>query len=419
MDCNWCAVCSKHFHSDHQASLYCSEKCRKADALACCAFHDCDHPDGSAHHDHLTFCHHHRPAIRIPSLPLVNYSSNPFAEQQPQRQGHEDEWAQFLHQQYNATQGQVAGMLQSHHRHSYHHHPEPRSFLVPDRRPSISNRQQSASLEQQQQHKPGYHSRHQRNPTIITKHLHYETDRLSFSLDSLSLSTHNERIPATTSCDMDHCGQPCVSRKNKVLPPPTLSPILPPKISNPASLSPTGATFTPQLSPLSGYSDDENQDGSLSHAWPSMDKFFFPDHCCRTSACRPSTQPGTTARSNNNKKGNGNNKISRNKKSFVSELPPPPASTSASRDSDGCIALSASIWGAGWRQVEPLPESFVKMAQKSNLLWDGCEREHYHHKRRTRQTKTHGHHNNASNASSSSWATVCTSRLPRSLQFID
>ncbi|KAF9957876.1 hypothetical protein BGZ72_001222 [Mortierella alpina] len=65
--------------------------------------------------------------------------------------------------------------------------------------------------------------------------------------------------------------------------------------------------------------------------------------------------PKTKSRQSN--QGNQGN----SKKNFVSELPPPPAKHShGERDSanGGCIALSASIWGQGWHQVEPLPASF-------------------------------------------------------------
>ncbi|KAF9334052.1 hypothetical protein BG006_002764 [Podila minutissima] len=256
----------------------------------------------------------------------------------------------------------------------------------------------------------------------------------------------------------DHgCEQTCV-RKNKILPPPTLSPMLPVTISNPASLnltaqspqkpkrttsSTTMAMASYRRSNRSGSfantisttSDHEDEDSDVAHAWPTMDKFFFPDHCCRISACgQKKTQP------------QNNNKASRQQS--VSELPPP----LAKRDSSGnpFLTLSASIWGNGWHQVEPLPASFVKTIQRSNLAGYGCEHEGRSHRHRARhqnnnhhQTRgqdcqhnfaKHGyaghakqearHRNNnngakAVNADASSWATICSSRLPRSLQFID
>jgi hypothetical protein len=171
-----------------------------------------------------------------------------------------------------------------------------------------------------------------------------------------------------------------------------------------------------------------------------MDKFFFPDHCCRTSPCRtPARQDKTSNRKgesvNKNFKDSKSNRT-KNKKTFASELPPPLPSPTSQQDSNGCIALSDSIWGTGWRQVEPLPESFVKTIQKSNLLWAGCEKEHqsyhgrHHHQRKRRdncqgQGANQDRHSKASgknassDASSPSWATACSSRLPRSLQFID
>ncbi|KAF9098014.1 hypothetical protein BGX23_007341 [Mortierella sp. AD031] len=183
-----------------------------------------------------------------------------------------------------------------------------------------------------------------------------------------------------TPCEMTDCERPCVVvRKNKVLPPPTLSPLLPATISNPASLSPT-ATGSSPVSPTlssassslssSGYSDEEDsEESSLSHApaWPRMDQLFFPDHCCRTSACRPA--PASTLNNNNNGKGKNNRKNNNNnkKKEFMSELPPPPNNRHLNHRHDengeGCMALRASIWGVGWHQVEPLPASFVKTLQ--------------------------------------------------------
>lgn len=254
------------------------------------------------------------------------------------------------------------------------------------------------------------------------------------------------------------CEQPCV-RKNKVLPPPTLSPMLSATISNPASLNHTSqslqeperrassvtmrmashrrsgssGSFTSTINSTSDHEDDESD---VTHAWPTMDKFFFPDHCCRTSACsQKKKQPQTS------------NKASR--RQSIPELPPPPAK----RDSSGnpFLTLSASIWGNGWHQVEPLPASFVKTIQRSNLVGYGCEREGRSHRHRARhqnnyhqtsdqdyqpnlakngyashaRTKQGGHYRNnrksakAENADASSWATICSSRLPRSLQFID
>ncbi|KAI7818069.1 hypothetical protein BC939DRAFT_463921 [Gamsiella multidivaricata] len=491
MDCNWCAVCSKHFHSDHQASLYCSDECRKADALACCAFHDCDHPDGSTHHDHLTFCHHHRPAIRVPSLPLLNLNPNPSAEQRAHGQQQTNEWTRFLQHQYNSQYHSYSAhtSTHSHHpsssmgyghvsslprpSHGYHPesqglvsrftdpHPPSESFLLSSRLPNVLCQQQHSVSHPilMHRHKPLYHQRrHSSLSTSDTSNTNLSTSSLSGCFGNLTLSSHRKEFTEMAPCEAYDCEQSCVARKNKALPPPTLSPILPPTISNPASLSPT--TIAPSsgdkgaISPLSltpsglASSDKSDEDGhqdggSLSHAWPKMDKFFFPDHCCRTSACRTSASTSaragpTNGNKSNNKKGNTKSKNNNaNKKPFVSELPPPPSSATTRRDSNGCIALSASIWGTGWRQVDPLPESFVKTVQKSNLMWAGCEREHHphtrHHQRHGRDSgHRHGCHNgggranNSSNgghqksaSDTSSWATVCSSRLPRSLQFID
>ncbi|KAF9113030.1 hypothetical protein BGX27_002336 [Mortierella sp. AM989] len=502
MDCNWCAVCSKHFHSEHQASLYCSEECREADALACCAFHDCDHPDGSKHHDHLKFCHHHRPAIRVPTLPLLKLNPNPSAEQQTHEQRQEDEWTRFLqHQysiQYHSHSAHTSTLRSTSHGHShatpdqtrigqYDHRytdfpvaQQPQSFLLSGSLPDIScQQQQQQQIAQKQmqmlQQKPAFHAR-QRHSLPQAAYRPVENTLTTFSLSNLSMSDTAKGPHNISSCE-----QPCIIRKNKVLPPPTLSHIFPATISNPASLSPTAAAssrragggdkstssssssspsspVSPSISSASSsWSDEEGQD-LLSHDWPKMDKFFFPDHCCRTSACinTPSSSRQNATNSNNNRK--GGNKLKNNRKKSVSELPPPPMSSNSQRDPDGCISLSASIWGAGWRQVAPLPESFVKTVQRSNLCWAGCEREHRPHTRnqrgrrdssghgcnnngrsssdignyhnnnsnsnnisngtnRTRPIKVQGHYKSMSDASS--WATECSNRLPRSLQFID
>lgn len=297
--------------------------------------------------------------------------------------------------------------------------------------------------------------------------------------NSTSLANHcsksSTKHPTSThilelSSGGHECEQPCVVRKNKVLPPPTLSPMLPATISNPASLNPTA--LSPQkperrvssttmsmashrrsnssgslTSTISTTSDSdldktyEDDDSNVAQAWPTTDKFFFPDHCCRTFACgQKKKQP------------QNNSKASR--RQSVSELPPPPVK----RDSNDnpFLALSASIWGNGWHQVEPLPASFVKTIQRSNLAGYGCEREGRSHRHRARHQNNNqnnnrhqtsgqncqhncakngdaghvrarqlSHHRNnynsakAVNADASSWATICSNRLPRSLQFID
>ncbi|KAF9432371.1 hypothetical protein BGZ76_010894 [Entomortierella beljakovae] len=484
MDCNWCAVCSNHFHSDHQESLYCSEECRKADALACCAFHDCDHPDESKHHDHLTFCHHHRPAIRIPTLPLLNLNSQPSPEQQLHGQRQEDEWMSFVQQQYNTQYHSHYSHTSMLHNVSHSHGPiTTNQSLIDDRLEALRGFQSGslnlksrtvplqdiASQKQReaQSQQRSYFKIRQGSPSSCSSYQTADDGLASLAARNLSISDPLRGPPR-----QEHCEQPCVVRKNKALPPPTLSHILPAKISNPASLSPKGlvgsldsksykSAPTSPVSPGSPSSANEGDDGidALSHSWPQMDKFFFPDHCCRISACRTTSSPSIGQKGTNKKKGGKNSKSY--KKDFISELPLPPISSNTHIDSDGCIALSASIWGAGWRQVEPLPESFVKTVQKNRLLWAGCEREHRPHARgyqRNRRiiNKTQGQ--NCSNgrvhcgindeisasngddgnqeygisgaryinthyknnmSDSSSWATECSSRLPRSLQFIE
>ncbi|KAF9916850.1 hypothetical protein BX616_002639 [Lobosporangium transversale] len=529
MDCNWCAVCSKHFHCEHQASLYCSDECREADALACCNFHDCDHPDGSAQHDHLTFCHHHRPAIRIPSLPLLNSNPNPLAEKKAFGQQQTDGWTRFLQQQYNglyhshSTQTSLlhtmdVGYGGSHHHrqqhgnsHGHGHHYQPQSSASHSHCTRVHNNNNSnfqqrlyqthgnsrefrEQLQQQQQqalkqlhqyhHKTVFysHTRHASMTAIeiptVSSVSSEDADCLVTSLANLSLSKEQNMLPSpcgsfsssssnlSLPCQIKDCEQPCVIRKNKTLPPPTLSHILPMTISNPASLSPTRVVTTirptsqksgrsqtnhkgvldsrscasSSVFSFSGSNGNDNDDNDqvkdreedrnvdpLSHAWPKMDKFFFfPDHCCRTSTCLTATNCSIRTKSNNKKPGNKGNKSNKENKRamFVSELPPPPVSARSYRDTDDCIALKASIWGAGWRQVEPLPEPLMRACQKNNLLWAGCERDHHHHHHRNHGHKNRGNDGNLgrrkSASDASSWTpTDCSCRLPRSLQFID
>lgn len=293
------------------------------------------------------------------------------------------------------------------------------------------------------------------NPTSLTNHC------------SGSLTKHPTSTPILELSSGGHdCEQPCVVRKNKLLPPPTLSPMLPAAISNPASLNPTAPSpqkperrvssttmsmtahrrssssdsFTSTISTTSDHDLDKNyedDDSNVEHAWPTMDKFFFPDHCCRTFAC-------------GQKKNQPQNKNKASRRQSVSELPPPPVKRDSSDNS--FLALSASIWGKGWHQVEPLPASFVKTIQRSNLAGYGCEREGRSHRHRARYQTNNQHHtsgqdcqhncaknndaghvrakqgshyrnnNNsakAANTDASGWATICSNRLPRSLQFID
>ncbi|KAF8926331.1 hypothetical protein BGZ47_002804 [Haplosporangium gracile] len=405
----------------------------------------------------------------------------------------------------------------------HHHHPcsapvqfpqqhQLRSFLLSSELPVIpcqELQQRAQFLRQQKFAASPFHQRHSSQISIHQGSVpvspssvgcgsecepHYETSVFlsSSSYSSLSLSSPpfipfqakrssfegNRGVVAPaaagmrsiTLCETSNCEQPCVIRKNKVLPPPTLSPLLPVTISNPASLSPTSPTGANPASPTlssvssssgssssSGCSDKEDSEDTLLHAWPKMDQLFFPDHCCRTSAC--GAQQGRNnkyGRRNNNNSTNNNNNKKNAKKEFVSELPPPPnnkhlnhrhdeTGTGEGGNSGGCMALSASIWGTGWHQVEPLPASFVKTLKASNMMWSGCEKEHHHHHHRHhRQHHAGGHHQqnrgrrdsgHCSGGSGggggrkgmkkdqasdlSSWSTVCSSRLPRSLQFID
>lgn len=307
----------------------------------------------------------------------------------------------------------------------------------------------------------GYHSLS--SPTVPRRHGHLQQSPVQLNANSPDgfSSCDDPLRELVDTCDTHHCHQPCVVRLNKALPPPTLSPILPPSISNPASLSPPSPS---SLNKLAENADPESDMSSLSHAWPTMDKFFFPDHCCRTSVCHSSKPKG-------DQKSSGR----RASYPFVSELPPPLPSKHCS-EQGGCRTLSASIWGTGWHQVEPLPASFIKTLQSNpKLLGHECEQSSFslphhpharlhqrqnhkqahpqHSQQRPRRDSGHGqghgqsshrtckahqHHNqqqqhgqrsnggrckpiaaDKSSSASSSWSTICSSRLPRSLQFID
>ncbi|KAG0309619.1 hypothetical protein BGZ98_000505 [Dissophora globulifera] len=167
-----------------------------------------------------------------------------------------------------------------------------------------------------------------------------------------------------------------VVRKNKALPPPTLSPILMPTrpkrdIRRTLSrLSVSSSSSDSDSSTGSGYSysscgsDSEDEQLLSAEVWPTMDKLPFSTFD-RAYHDHPSNDYNDTHHHYND------NESFRSK--FVSELPPP---TSLTYDHDDCflnhdnrkyLALSASIWGPGWHQVEPLPESFVRTMQQTEL----------------------------------------------------
>ncbi|CAO3564751.1 unnamed protein product [Mortierella alpina] len=168
-----------------------------------------------------------------------------------------------------------------------------------------------------------------------------------------------------TEPDSDAMSAPSGPR-NKILPPPTLSPILvsststaalyvsaaPPKNRSTCSMS----SCSDDSGSISGFSDTDTEDDALSDAWPTMDKILFKNDDSISSAEGASASP-------------------------LSELPPPPSMLLSMQQQHHCcddvvsmtatgrkyLALSASIWGPGWHQVEPLPPSFIKTLEQSEL----------------------------------------------------
>ncbi|KAF9162270.1 hypothetical protein DFQ26_003712 [Actinomortierella ambigua] len=503
-----------------QSSLYCSDACRKADALACCVFHDCKHPDVSEVHDHLTFCHHHRPAIRIPFLPVAAPASVSPRQQQHQHQHQhqrnqthfspqhqhqqqyqhqqlapaQDAWMHFFQNQFHQHHPQSHQYQAPRHTGSFTHgnsspagtstasshchttrpnndknapalgHHMNRSSLssmqalsspsldlLPTRQPLLQPKQQQqqqqalsdtslsllglgqnqrATANQQspwervnmtlpgeaQGDDGGHHPRafswkkdpaHRENSSFFSGG--------PFSLPGLppimtephlkaTLRTSQRDIVAIAAEENDAiCTTPCIVRKNKALPPPTLSPILPTVISNPASLVPSSETADDDdNSSLSSWSSVESAWSSSAssdvdcHGWPRMDRYFFPDHCCRTANCysksavaKASTHPFELDEVAMEAKGRKNDRLEEEegdgptptlpslprsakerRRSFGSELPPPTKVCQHLRGNDPSgthlSALSDSIWGVGWHQVQPLPPCFVACMQQQH-----------------------------------------------------
>ncbi|KAG0313184.1 hypothetical protein BGZ97_010443 [Linnemannia gamsii] len=224
-----------------------------------------------------------------------------------------------------------------------------------------------------------------------------------------STSNWSLRMPEYDTIDFDYYHDPASPqvRKNKTLPPPTLSPILLPtpcqttrrttsttmtktrsrsssvlstsSCSAESSSSSSGSSMNTSVSgggggggTNSGSSSDDGEDDPLSTNWPKMDRLAFSSSpfdrhlssngraewdpislgWTTTSDTLPSASPSCTR----------------------SELPPPASAwvreedlTLSSPSPRKYLALSASIWGPGWHQVEPLPPSFVKTLEQSEL----------------------------------------------------
>ncbi|KAF9912459.1 hypothetical protein EC991_010546 [Linnemannia zychae] len=212
-------------------------------------------------------------------------------------------------------------------------------------------------------------------------------------------------------------------RKNKVLPPPTLSPILMPTLPMPsqssrrtATSSSTASTVTRSRSSSmvsasswhsgdsmntsisgeansSSNSSDSGEEDPLSGNWPKVD---FMKRMGRDLGPSPSSSFDRQLDSNGQAQwdpiamgwtSTATEGSTPSSSQTRSELPlpasfllhaessweseehtlSPPSAWSMSSTPRKYLALSASIWGPGWHQVEPLPPSFVKTLEQSEL----------------------------------------------------
>ncbi|KAG0034303.1 hypothetical protein BGZ81_005407 [Podila clonocystis] len=132
------------------------------------------------------------------------------------------------------------------------------------------------------------------------------------------------------------------------------------------------------------------QETYMDQTWPEMDKYFFcfHDDFCRSlssseSSSESDSEDSTTSRSRSRSSSlssSFSSSSSSSSRRVISELPPPSLfsslnsrrSTLSSEDSfddtHDFLPLSASIWGPGWQQVEPLPASFVQTLQRQQQL---------------------------------------------------
>ncbi|KAK3805620.1 MAG: hypothetical protein J3Q66DRAFT_360471 [Benniella sp.] len=179
-------------------------------------------------------------------------------------------------------------------------------------------------------------------------------------------------------------------RRNKTLPPPILAPpcsqdcIAASTTSSWASSSPSDRSISPSRESARFWADDNchwnrihaDENDPLSGNWPKIERIT------RCQQCYPQ-QNGECPE--NETSGLCTCAASCQQPFVLSKLPPPPSSQSPPQQGqqqspsmheyhdDGStsrrkfLALSASIWGPGWHQVEPLPPSFVRTMQQNEL----------------------------------------------------
>ncbi|KAF9104116.1 hypothetical protein BGX29_002394 [Mortierella sp. GBA35] len=182
-------------------------------------------------------------------------------------------------------------------------------------------------------------------------------------------------------------------RKNKTLPPPTLSPILMSTLPSPSQSSrrstKTRSRSSSMLSASSCSADSasccssmntsvtggssDGEDDPLSGNWPRMDRFIrgstgsFDRHL--SSNGRAQWDPvslGWTTTDADEKDHTTRSELPL-APSYLQSGDPWEEDLMLSSAPRKYLALSASIWGPGWHQVEPLPPSFVKTLEQSEL----------------------------------------------------
>ncbi|KAF9957923.1 hypothetical protein BGZ72_001148 [Mortierella alpina] len=191
----------------------------------------------------------------------------------------------------------------------------------------------------------------------------YSISSSTSSASSWSSSSSSSVSESDTEPDSDvNYHSSITGPRNKILPPPTLSPILVPATTAAfLSVSPSQRSRSTTCSmsacsddsgSVSSFCDTDTDDDYFSDAWPKMNKILLKGDSASSSPDNNASLP-------------------------LSELPPPPSllmSMQHHRDdamspatSRKYLALSASIWGPGWHQVEPLPPSFIKTLEQSEL----------------------------------------------------
>ncbi|KFH70362.1 hypothetical protein MVEG_03213 [Podila verticillata NRRL 6337] len=382
-----CAFCSSQLNSLHIFSLYCSEQCREADALKCCSFHGCLHPDDSTKHDHLRFCHHHRHPSTTTSLALTSsLSMNNLLRLDIHQE--KDEWMDFLQSQYNAS-----------HQHDSHRRLSDSIFSnasVPGSREVPSPRGRPLSTLRQSPSVPRKMTLACHHTETTPHHCPVRSIREKLAAQPLPSSTKND--PVANSAPLQE--QLTAISKVQETPIQVSDPSSSPSSSTqpaatagttaidttPLSLSSSPLLLLPSKTPKPHDTPFSPHTHEMDHTWPEMDKYFFCFHDDLRSSSESSSDSESEdsitsrSRSRSSSLSSLSSSISSSPRRFVSELPPPSFFSSLSsrrstlssedsfEDTGDFLPLSASIWGPGWQQVEPLPASFVQALQRQQQL---------------------------------------------------